>query len=237
MKKIPGGKLIVIDGIDGSGKATQTKLLAERLRKEGYGVKTIDFPRYDTNFFGGLIGKYLSGIYGDFIQTDPRVASVLYAADRFESSQDIKKWLKAGNIVLADRYVSANQIHQGGKIKSPSERKTFLEWLDKMEYGVFQLPRPSLVIYLDVPFEVSQYWLKQKLAQRKKTYLKKGQKDVAEDNLIHLKFSRESALSLHKKNSDWEKVECCKGMYCLMPEQVHEKVFEIVKNKVINLNK
>ena len=108
------GKFIVIDGIDGSGKATQTKLLTNRLKNLGVKVKAIDFPRYYDNFFGKLLGEYLSGVYGDFTQVDPRVASVLYAADRFESSQQIKKWLATGYTVIADRYVSANQIHQGG---------------------------------------------------------------------------------------------------------------------------
>lgn len=230
--KAKRGKFIVIDGIDGSGKATQTKLLKEKLEKEGQKVKVIDFPRYENNFFGKLIGQYLSGVYGDFIQMDPRVASVLYAADRFESSEDIRKWLDDGYFVLADRYVSANQIHQGGKIRSKTERKKFLNWLEDMEYSVFKISKPDLVIYLDVPFEISQYWLKQKVAKRKKeSYLKNGRKDVAEDNLIHLKDSRNSALSLAKENKNWVKVSCCKGMFCLLPELVHEEVFAILKER------
>ncbi len=230
------GKLIVIDGIDGSGKATQVALLKQRLTKEKIKVKTIDFPRYQDNFFGALIGKYLSGIYGDFIAMDPRVASVLYAADRFESSAQIRAWLDAGYTVIADRYVSANQIHQGGKIANPKERKEFLEYLDEMEHGAFKTPRPDLVIYLDVPFEVSRAWLQKKVAQRKKTYLKGGRKDVAEDNLLHLKHSRESALSLQKTHKNWEKVQCCDGMVCMLPEQVHEQVYTIV-SKHLRLKK
>jgi len=228
MKK---GKLIVIDGIDGSGKATQVALLNIRLKKAGVKVKTIDFPRYYHNFFGKLIGQYLSGIYGDFIATDPRVASVLYAADRFESSTEIQKWLNSGYTVIADRYASANQIHQGGKIADPKERKEFLKWLDTMEHLVFKIPRPEIVIYLDVPFEVSKFWLEQKVAQRKKKYLN-GRKDVAEDNLLHLKNSRESALGMHKQSKNWVKIECCDGMVCMSPEQVGEEVFKVVKKKL-----
>lgn len=230
MKK---GKLIVIDGIDGSGKATQTRLLEARLKKEGHKVKVIDFPRYQDNFFGKLIGEYLSGVYGDFIQMDPRVASLLYAADRFESSHIMKKWIDQGYIVLSDRYVSANQIHQGGKIRSAKEREKFLAWLEKMEYSVFKIPTPELVVYLDVPFEISQYWLKQKVAKRKKqVYLKNNRKDVAEDNLIHLKDSRNSALSLAKANKNWVKVSCCKGMFCLLPELVHDEIYKIVQDRL-----
>jgi dTMP kinase len=227
MKK---GKLIVIDGIDGSGKATQTALLAKRFRKEGFRIKTTDFPRYYDNFFGRLIGEYLSGKFGDFIKTDPRVASVLYAADRFESSENIKKWLKEGYIVLADRYVSANQIHQGGKVHSPQERKKFLKWLDFMEYKVFKIPRPDLVIYLDVPFEISRQWLKNKIVQRSKRYLK-GRRDVAESNLIYLRDSRASALYLYRTNKNWYKISCCKGKVCMPPEEINNRVFDIVRKR------
>lgn len=230
MKKIKG-KLIVIDGIDGSGKATQVGLLKKRLQKDGVRVKTIDFPRYQDNFFGHLIGEYLSGEFGDFVEVDPRLASVLYAADRFETSKKIEKWLADGYAVLADRYVSANQIHQGGKIQSTAERKEFLKWLDTMEHKIFKIPRPDMVIYLDVPFEVSQKWLKHKVAQRSKKYLK-GRKDVAEDNLLHLKDSRNSALYLERTNKNWKKISCCDGMVCMLPEEVHERVYQLVVKKL-----
>ncbi|MCP6720434.1 MAG: thymidylate kinase [Patescibacteria group bacterium] len=231
MGKSKKGKLIVIDGIDGSGKATQSTLLKKRLRREGIKVRTIDFPRYENNFFGKIIGDYLAGTFGDFIQVDPRIASVLYAADRFESGDKIQAWLSAGYVVLTDRYVSANQIHQGGKISSPQKRKKFLKWLDVMEYDVFKIPRPDLVIYLDVPYEVSREWLRKKVARRSKKYLK-GRRDVAEDNLIHLRNSRASALNLEKANKNWRKISCCKGMVCMSPEEVHEHVFKLVKKKL-----
>ncbi|MEX0930064.1 MAG: deoxynucleoside kinase [Candidatus Paceibacterota bacterium] len=228
MPKKHTGKLIVIDGIDGSGKATQVGLLKKRLTKEGVKVKTIDFPRYENNFFGHLIGSYLSGEYGDFIKTDPRVASVLYAADRFESGKDIQKWLEQGYTVIADRYVSANQIHQGGKIEGAKKRKEFLGWLEQMEHGVFGIPRPDLVVYLDVPFEVSREWLKKKVAER----AKQGRRDVAEDNLKHLRDSRNAALWLERNNKNWAKVTCCDGMVCMLPEEVHEQVVEIVRKRL-----
>lgn len=227
MKK---GKFIVIDGIDGSGKATQTKLLTKRLKKAGVKVKTIDFPRYYNNFFGGLIGKYLSGVYGDFTQVDPRLASVLYAADRFESKVQVQTWLDQGYYVVADRYVSANQIHQGGKISDAKKRSEFLEWLDQMEHQVFKVPRPDLVIFLDVPYEVSKKWLENKVTQRSKKYAQ-GRRDVAEDNLKYLKFSRNSGITLSKKYKNWRRIECCKKMVCMLPEEVHERVFDIVKKK------
>lgn len=236
---LPRGKLIVIDGIDGSGKATQTDLLKKYLKDKKEKVKTIDFPRYQNNLFGELIGDYLSGKYGDFIKTDPRLASIIYAADRFESSDQIRSWLDQGNIVIADRYVSANQIHQGGKIKNIKKRREFLEWLGQMEHEVFKIPKPDLVIYLDVPFEVSRKWLQNKVAKRKKTYLKAGRRDVAEDNLSHLKDSRNSALFLEKNNKNWEKIECCPPprrtgdkKTCMSPEEVHQEVVKVVNRRL-----
>lgn len=224
------GKLIVIDGSDGSGKATQVALLAKRLKAVKVPIKTIDFPRYYDNFFGQLLGEALSGAHGDFIGVNPRIASVLYAADRFESSKTIEKWLNEGYIVLADRYVSANQIHQGGKVSDPVKRKEFLDWLDTMEHKVFAIPRPDLTIFLDVPFEVSKQWLEKKFLARKKKYLK-GRRDVAEDNLMYLKNSREAAIGLAQGRKNWDKVECCTNMVCMPVEAVHERVFEIVKKK------
>src|SRR3989338_3604891 len=119
------GKLIVIDGTDGSGKATQTKLLIKHLRRDGRRVEVVDFPEYYTNFFGKFIGHCLSEQYYNFVKIHPKIASVLYAADRFESKDKIKKWLNEGNIIIANRYASANQIHQGGKIGNTKKRENF----------------------------------------------------------------------------------------------------------------
>lgn len=225
------GKLIVLDGIDGSGKATQTALLKKRLQKEKIKVKTIDFPRYHNNFFGSLIGEALAGKFGDFIGVHPQIASVLYAADRFESSKQISKWLEQGYTVLADRYVSANQIHQGGKLADSKKRTEYLDWLDTMEHKIFGIPRPDVIIYLDVPFEVSQMWIKEKVARRKNGHLK-TRTDVAEDNLEHLKHSRNSALYLAKNKKNWPLVTCCDGMVCMVPDEVHEHVYNIVRKKL-----
>ena len=223
------GKLIVIDGTDGSGKATQTTLLVKRLKKDGYKVKTIDFPRYYKNFFGQLIGECLSGSCGDFIKTDPHIASVLYAADRFESAKEIKQWLALGGVVIADRYVSSNQIHQGSKIADPKQRGEFLRWLDKMEYGIFGSPKPDLIVFLDVPIQISQRLLKLKDAKVKKRYLK-GKNDLAEKNRSHLEDSRSSAIDLVKRSNHWKKIDCTEAGRILPKESIHHLVYnEVVK--------
>ena len=229
MKK---GKLIVLDGADGSGKATQAKLLAARLRKDKYKVKTLDFPRYEDNFFGKLIGECLAGQYGDFIALDPHIASTLYAADRFESKKTLEKWLKEGNVVVLDRYVSANQIHQGGKIVDDKARKKFLEWLDLMEFTVYGIPRPDIVFYLDVPQEISEKLIsngKQGLSVNKAV---KGKKDLAETNKKHLLAARESALKIVKKGNNWKRISCAPKGELLSREDIAELIWTQIK-KVI----
>lgn len=221
------GVLIVIDGNDGSGKATQTSLLVARLQKEDFSVKKIDFPRYEENFFGTLIGECVRGEHGDFSSVDPKIASVLYAADRFETSILLTSWLSKGYVVIADRYVSANQIHQGGKIIDTKERRSFLEWLHHMEHVVFKIPKPDLVVYLSVPVAVSMARLQKAELVHKKKYLK-GSKDVLEDNIHYLKNSKSGADWLAKIDASWKKVECCPKGKNLLPEEVHHEVYKIV---------
>lgn len=228
MPKKGKGKLIVLDGSDGSGKATQTRFLLARLKQEGYKVKTIDFPQYEVNLFGKLIGECLAGEHGDFVTIDPHIGSTLYAADRFESKPQIEKWLKAGHIVVLDRYVSSNQIHQGGKIYDTRKQRKFLEWLDRMEHEVFAIPRPDLIVYLDVPAEVSQRLLQSEDMKRKKVYLRKGQKDTVEQNEKYLIESRANALKLVKKLNHWTKIECTKKGELLSRESIAEKVWKEV---------
>jgi dTMP kinase len=190
-KKSATGKLIVIDGTDGSGKATQVALLEARLKKEGHTVKLVDFPEYYKNFFGKFIGHCLSEQYYNFINVHPKIASVLYAADRFESKVQIEGWLVKGYIVLANRYVSANQIHQGGKIANAKKRVAYLEWLDEMEYKVFKIPRPDIVLYLSVPFELSVKMMKERNKASQRNYLGKKKRCSRSRHCISEEFQKE----------------------------------------------
>ena len=222
------GKLIVIDGTDGSGKATQVELLRSRLVKEGYKVKTVDFPEYYKNFFGSFIGHCLSEQYFNFVKVHPKIASVLYAADRWESSEQIDTWLKSGCVVIANRYVSANQIHQGGKITNTKKRKDFLRWLDDMEYRVFGIPRPDVVFYLEVPIKVTQKLMAERDAKNVRQYLKK-KGDVHENDPVFLENSRKSALKLIKELNNFIKISCVKGFTMRTREAIHEDVYMEVK--------
>lgn len=231
MKKQNKGKLIVIDGTDGSGKATQVELLAKRLKAEGKKVALVDFPEYYKNFFGKFIGHCLSEQYYNFINVHPKIASVLYAADRFESSKEINNYLEKGYIVLANRYVSANQIHQGGKIKSAKKRAEFIKWLDEMEYGVFKIPRPNLVLYLSVPLDLSLKMMKERNKNSKRNYVG-NKKDVHEVDIDFQKNSRASALWLSSYLKNFIKIDCANKSTIRTREDIHEEVYKLVKKVV-----
>ncbi len=222
------GKLIVIDGTDGSGKATQAGLLVKHLRKDGHQVRVIDFPDYYSNFFGKFIGHCLSEQYYNFVKVHPKIASVLYAADRFESKDKIERWLGAGDIVIANRYASANQIHQGGKIANTKKRENFLKWLAEMEYRVFKIPRPDTVFYLSVPIPMVLKLIKTRDGNGRRRHYLGNKKDAHEKDVKFLENSRKSALWLSKTQRGWVKIECMQGGVLQTRAAIHQKIYEKV---------
>jgi dTMP kinase len=231
MKTRKKGKFIVIDGTDGSGKATQVGLLVKKIKENGYAVKTIDFPRYYDNFFGKLIGECLSGKHGDFLAINPHIASVIYAADRWESSNKIEEWIKDGNIVVVDRYASSNQIHQGAKIKNKKKKLVFLKWLENLEFEVFKIPKPDLIVFLDVPVKITLELLKKKTANKKKRYME-GRGDAAEDNPQHLHDSQKSAIFLLEQYNNWLRIDCTKEGKIMSKKEISDLVWGKVKNLI-----
>lgn len=220
------GKLIVIDGIDGAGKATQTKLLLNKIRLNEYEAETLDFPRYYDNFFGKLIGRFLNNEFGDATKTSPYLASVLYAADRFESKNKIIEWISLGKIVILDRYVSSNQIHQTGKIKNDKEKEIFLKWLENMEFDVFGIPRPDAIIFLNVPYKMSKKLLTKK-SNRK--YIKSASRDKVEKSKSYQESSYAQSLNLIKKYNNWIQINCVENNTLLSPERISDKIWEKVR--------
>jgi dTMP kinase len=222
------GLFIVFDGNDGSGKATQSRLLGEYFEADGQGHLKLDFPAYDQNFFGALLGECLAGQHGDFVHMDPKIASTLYACDRRESTPAIEEALAAEKIVLADRFASSNQIHQGGKIEKEDERIAFLEWLDRMEHEVLSVPRPDAIIYLDVPVEISLKLLTEKRAAKNQT-LAAGVKDTVEEDRQYLERSHETAGWLAARQPNWHIIRCMEGERLRSPEEIHMEVRTIIE--------
>lgn len=218
------GKLIVLDGTDGSGKATQTKLLTERMRAVGRTVASMDFPQYRVNFYGKLIRESLDGMHGDFIALDPYIASTLYASDRLESLPVIEGHLSSGEDMTLDRYVSANIIHQGGKIRDEAERMKYVRWCEELEFERNKLPRPDVIVYLHLNVETSM-----KLA-RDRALAKGESPDQSENNAKHQHESQESAVSIIRQSNNWVLVDCNDGAGGILSvEAIHEKVWDAVK--------
>jgi dTMP kinase len=222
------GKLIVIDGTDGSGKTTQAKLLIKHFRQDGRKVKFIHFPRYEDNFFGKFIAHCLSEQYYNWINIHPKIASVVYAADRWESKPQIESWLKKGYMVIMDRYISSNQIHQGGKISNVKKREDFIKWLAEMEYEVFKIPAPDLTIYLSLPIETVLKLIKNRNYKGARAYLG-SKKDVHEKDKNFLKNSIKSALWLARTQKNWMKIECMKDGKLRSFPDIHEEIYAKVK--------
>lgn len=223
------GKLIVIDGLDGSGKATQTKLLLHRLVKEGYKTAVTDFPQYYTSFFGKMVGRYLAGEFGTIKQVSPYLASILFAADRWQARDKMEKWLTEGRIIISNRYVSANQIHQAGKIRGRKEKDKFLAWLQKMEFQVFGIPKPNLIIFLNVPVRIGQ-----RLVIKKGTrgYIGGVKRDIHESSASHLTAAQQQIFELIKKHNNWKQIDCYKNRRLLSRQEITKLVWKVVKKIV-----
>ena len=217
------GKLIVFEGTDGSGKSTQFELLAKRLEAEQIGFQRLRFPQYEEPS-SALIRMYLGGAFGD----DPEAvnayaASTFYAVDRYASYQCVwKDYYQGGGFVVSDRYTTSNAVHQGSKVPE-GERAEFFRWLYDLEYDRMGLPRPDLVVLLDMPVELSEQ-LMRKREQSTGTHA-----DIHERDEDYLKKCRDVALHAAEYYG-WRTVSCAKDGVIRSVEDIHEEVYAIVKS-------
>ncbi len=221
------GRLIIIEaGTDASGKATQTKMLYERLKNEGKDVKKIEFPNYksDASVF---VRMYLKGKFGEDPDTvDPYIVSPMYTLDRYCSYIDgWGKFLQAGGIVIADRYTTSNMVHQASKISDSGRRDEFLNWLWEFEYGIYKLPVPDLVIFLDVPPKVSR-----RLLQRRG---RDSEGDIHERDLEYQEKAYANALYIAEKYG-WLKIRCMTNddKELLPAIDIHTMVYEAASKTI-----
>lgn len=219
---------IVIDGTDGSWKKTQTTALFERLVAEWYAVEKIDFPQYGKKS-AGPSEEYLQGVYGSADEVSPYQASVLYAVDRFAASRQIKERLSEGKIVLSDRYVSANMGHQAGKIENPKERDQFLDWLEELEYGILELPRPDIQIFLYLDPEISR----KRALKVEKLNIDKT-KDIHENDANHMKKASEAFCYVAKKYGR-DQIDCTNNGAFKSRETLTEEIYQKISWKLQNL--
>lgn len=216
------GKLFVIEGVDGSGKATQTDLLYQALQNEGKTVRKISFPNYDSPS-SSLIKMYLNGEFG----TDPQAVnayatSVFFAVDRFASFRtDWHSFYEDGGIIIADRYVTSNFVHQAGKIEDVAEKERYIQWLSHLEYDIFGLPRPDCVIFLDMPPAYSL-----RLRQQRNT-LKQGlTHDIHEEDQAYLYQAYENATAIVQHQA-WHVINCVADYEIRTIEEIHQEIMQI----------
>ncbi|MGB8475037.1 MAG: hypothetical protein WCE61_13210 [Candidatus Acidiferrum sp.] len=198
---IQHGKLIAVEGIDGSGKRTQVNLLKDALLARGHAVYSTGFPQYDS-WFGKLVGQFLNGDFGALETVDPHFTALLYAGDRFEAKPHLEAALNQGKIVLADRYIGSNLAHQTARAPA-ADRPAFTAWIEHLEYNIYNLPRETLVLYLRVPPREAQKLITRKSA-RSYTAVKQ---DLQEASLLHL----EEAAAMYDdlaRRPNWATIRC-----------------------------
>ncbi len=213
------GKLIVIEGVDSSGKATQAKLLAQRLEAEGEKVRLISFPDYESDF-SVPVKRYLAGDLGsDPSDVSAYAASVFYAIDRYASFQ--RKWgefYQNGGTIVADRYVTSNLVHQASKIDG--DKTEFIRWLSDLEYDKMELPVPDKVIFLDMPPAYAQ----KLMANRANKFTGEQKKDIHESNSDYLHKSYTNAMEI-AKICGWELLSCVKDEAIRSIEEIAEDIY------------
>ena len=232
MSSLKGRMFVIESGTDGSGKATQTKLLYDRLIKDGYNVRKVSYPNYDSDS-SALVKMYLSGDFGKKSDdVDSYIASTFYAADRYASYKtEWEDFYLSGGIIIADRYTTSNMVHQASKMDDLEEREKFLEWLDEYEYGLYGLPRASEVFFLDVPVRVSEELMK----DRKNKITNEEEKDIHESDHSYLvKTYNNSKFVADKYN--WNIINCIEEdkMQMRSVESIHEEIYNKVLKAINN---
>lgn len=215
------GKLIVFEGTDGSGKSTQARMMAQRLQREGIRFHEIDFPRYG-NPFAEPARLYLQGVLGSKPgDVGAYPASVLYAVDRYASyKEDWGHIYEEGALILANRYTTSNAVHQASKLED-GEREAYLEWLFDLEYGKLGLPAPDLVIYLDLPNELSEQMMRKREASTGVSA------DIHERDNAYLRRCRDNARKI-AGGCGWQVIDCSANGCVRTVEDIHNQAWEMV---------
>lgn len=213
-------KLIVIEGTDGSGKETQTKLLCEKLINEGYKVKKISFPNYESES-SAPVKMYLAGKFGDKAkEVNPYPVSTMYAIDRYASFKE--DWEKDYNdentIVIADRYTTSNMLHQGTKLEF-NEQNNYIDWLKDLEYNKMKLPEPDVVFFLDMPTKCAESLRKTRLNK----ITGEEKKDIHEKDIKYMEevYNKGRIIAL---NEMWEMISCTGSLGIKPIEEINEEV-------------
>ena len=224
------GKLIVVEGLDSSGKATQTKLIAKKLEEMNYKVKLVTFPDYESDS-SALVKMYLNGDLSDKADDiNAYAASSFYAVDRYASfKRNWEKFYLDGGIIIADRYTTSNMIHQASKIEGTRIKNLYLDWLTDYEYKLLKLPAPNKVIFLDMPPEYANELMR----ERANKFTGEKDKDIHERDKEYLEKTYENALYIAKKY-DWNEVFCVEDGQIRTIDDINDEIMTLICNDVLH---
>lgn len=217
-------KFIVLEGLDGAGKSTQVSLLTEYLNKQNIQTKFLHFPRTESPYFGEMIARFLRGDFGDIDNVNPYIVAMLYAGDRKDASKEIESWIKENFVVIADRYVFSNIAYQCAKLNSQIEKEKLRKWIIDFEFGYYNLPKPDLNLFLDVPFIFTKNKLTQSRSGSERDYLN-GNSDIHEKNLDFQEQVRNEYLHLCETELNFSRVDCSDNNQNMeIPEEIFKKI-------------
>lgn len=223
--------LAVIEGLDGAGKTTQINLLRKYLDKMNVKSFFIHFPRFDDKVFGDLIAAFLRGEFGEAHSVDPRIVALLYAGDRFNAAPEIRSMIEQNVAVILDRYVYSNVAYQCAKLPVGEERNRLREWIFNMEYNYFNIPRPDINIFLDVPFKFTADKLMMQRGGAEREYLN-GKVDIHEADLDLQRRVREVYLQQIEFDPDFLKIDCADSLLAMKkPTEIADEIISALQSK------
>ena len=224
--------LVVLEGLDGAGKSTQVKKLRSYLEGLFGSLEYIHFPRYDAPVYGDLISRFLRGDFGDNETVHPQLVALLFAEDRHGAAPGMKATLGGGGHVLLDRYVYSNIAYQCAKVADPQEAEKLREWIFNTEYGNFELPKPDLNIFLDVPIGFVESKLRSNRGGADRDYLE-GAQDIHEADIEFQKRVRDIYRKQCGLDPKFIRIDCSDDWgQMLPPGEIFAKVKEVVDNAI-----
>ncbi|HEY3968557.1 MAG TPA: thymidylate kinase [Planctomycetaceae bacterium] len=214
--------LIDLEGIDGSGKGTQARRLCDRFTQSGVSAALVSFPRYEATLFGRAVGDFLNGRFGSLNQVHPFLVSLLFAGDRFESKQYLLEAIARHEVVVLDRYVPSNVAHQASKLDGALRTELAARILD-IEFDIFGLPRPDLVLLLDLPVSMAQQLIAKKSARQ---YTDR-KADIQEADANYLGRVREVYHELAAAEPNWQVIACCDSERLRTVDEIHQLIWSV----------
>ena len=219
---------IVLEGLDGAGKSTQIKLLRELFASRGIESEYVHFPRFDSPVFGELIARFLRGELGSVESVDPYIVPLLFAGDRADMAPQIRAWQAEGKVVIVDRYVYSNIGYQCAKLATEEQRAKLKQWILDTEYGYYNIPRPDLSLFLDVPFSFTAKSLTEQRSGDDRAYLN-GEKDIHESSLDLQQMVRNVYLEAAKSDDALQVINCSNAEGGMdTPQGIFARIAEVV---------